>query len=68
MPTEPSTPTTPESTLTDIYNKVGIKQLAEEAIRHYFEESRTHLARVAVDDSRKAVLTQYTDAMMKRQY
>ena len=54
--------------VTDIYNKVGIKQLAEEAIRHYFEESRTHLARVAVDDSRKAVLTQYTDAMMKRQY
>ena len=54
--------------VTDIDNKVGIKQLAEEAIRHYFEESRTHLARVAVDDSRKAVLTQYTDAMMKRQY
>ena len=54
--------------VTDIYNKVGIKQLAEEAIRHYFEESRTHLARVAVDDSRKAMLTQYTDAMMKRQY
>ena len=53
--------------VTDIYNKVGIKRLAEEKIEYYFAQSRKYLAAIKVDDERKAVLTDYTDQMMRRE-
>ena len=53
--------------VTDIYNKVGIKRLAEEKIEYYFGQSRKYLADIKVDDERKAVLTAYTDQMMRRE-
>ena len=53
--------------VTGIYDNVGIKQLAEEKIEYYFAQSRKYLAAVSVADERKAVLTGYTDSMMKRQ-
>ena len=53
--------------VTGIYDNVGIKQLAEEKIEYYFAQSRKYLAAVNVADERKAVLTGYTDSMMKRQ-
>ncbi len=52
--------------VTDIYNNVGIKQLAESKIEYYFDQSRKYLAAVNVPEERKAVLTEYTDKMMKR--
>ena len=55
------------ATVTDIYNKVGIKRLAEEKIEYYFAQSRKYLAAIKVDDERKAVLTDYTDQMMRRE-
>lgn len=53
--------------VTDIYNKVGIKRLAEEKIEYYFGQSREYLAAINVDDERKAVLTAYTYQMMRRE-
>ena len=53
--------------VTDIYNQVGIKRLAEEKIEYYFAQSRKYLADVKVADERKAVLAAYTDKMMKRE-
>lgn len=52
--------------VTAIYDKVGIKELAEQKINYYFDQSRKYLATVNVPDERKAVLAGYTDKMMKR--
>lgn len=52
--------------VTAIYDKVGIKELAEQKINYYFDKSRKYLAAVNVPDERKAVLAGYTDKMMKR--
>lgn len=52
--------------VTAIYDKVGIKELAEQKINYYFDQSRKYLAAVNVPDERKAVLAGYTDKMMKR--
>ena len=42
--------------VTAIYDKVGIKELAEQKINYYFDQSRKYLAAVNVPDERKAVL------------
>lgn len=52
--------------VTAIYDKVGIKELAEQKINYYFDQSRKYLVAVNVPDERKAVLAGYTDKMMKR--
>ena len=54
--------------VTDLYNKIGIRQLAEAKIQHYFDESRKYLAAVKVPEERKAELKAYTDKMMHREY
>ena len=54
--------------VTDLYNKIGIRQLAEAKIQHYFDESRKYLAAVDVPERRKAELKAYTDKMMHREY
>lgn len=53
--------------VTDIYNQIGIRQICEEKINYYFEESKKYLAKVNVDDERKQILRQYTAEMMKRE-
>lgn len=52
--------------VTSIYNELGIGQLAEAKIKQYFDESRLYLSRVSVAEEHKQVLTDYTNAMMKR--
>ena len=52
--------------VTAIYDKVGIKELAEQKINYYFDQSRKYLAAVNVPDERKAVLAGYTYKMMTR--
>lgn len=59
-------PTEKIAAVTAIYDKVGIKELAEQKINYYFDQSRKYLAAVNVPDERKAVLAGYTDKMMKR--
>ena len=54
--------------VTDLYNKIGIRQLAEAKIQYYFDESRKYLAAVNVPEARKAELKAYTDKMMHREY
>ena len=54
--------------VTALYNKIGIRQLAEAKIQHYFDESRKYLAAVKVPEERKAELKAYTDKMMHREY
>lgn len=54
--------------VTAIYNKLGIDRLAEEKIKHYFEESRKYLSALGVPEERLRELRAYTDKMMKREY
>ena len=54
--------------VTDIYNQLGIAQLAQAKIEHYFAESRQYLDRVGVPAEQKQVLTDYTNRMMNRKY
>ena len=53
--------------VTEIYNQIGIRQICEEKINHYFEESKKYLAKINVADERKQILLQYTAEMMKRE-
>ena len=64
--TEEFDPAEKIAAVTAIYDKVGIKELAEQKINYYFDQSRRYLAAVNVPDERKAVLAGYTDKMMKR--
>lgn len=52
--------------VTEIYNRLGIDNLAEQRIKEYFEQSRQHLDELSVSDDRKAVLREYTERMMNR--
>ena len=52
--------------VTAIYDKLGIKTLAEEKIKECFDESRQYLERISIGDDRKLVLREYTERMMNR--
>ena len=52
--------------VTTLYDQIGIRQLCEQKINHYFDECRKYLARVGVNDERKQQLLDYTDEMMER--
>ncbi len=52
--------------VTAIYDKLGIGRLAEVKISEYFGDSRKFLRNVSAADDRKAVLLDYTTAMMHR--
>ena len=52
--------------VTDIYDRLGIRQLAEERIAEYFSESRLWLDRIQVSEEKKSVLRQFTERMMNR--
>lgn len=53
--------------VTEIYNQIGIRQICEEKINYYFEESKKYFAKINVADERKQTLLQYTAEMMKRE-
>ena len=52
--------------VTAIYDRLGIRTLAEEKIKECFEESRQYLDRISISDDRKQVLREYTERMMNR--
>ena len=54
--------------VTEIYNEIGINDLATEKIRFYFNESLNELDAVAIPDERKVELLAYTKELMKREY
>ena len=54
--------------VTRLYDAIGIRQLCEAKINHYFEEAQQILSQVGVADERKEQLRRYTAEMMKREY
>lgn len=54
--------------VTQIYNEIGISQLAEQKIKHYFNESRKYLEDINLSKERKLELEAYMVKMMKRNY
>ncbi len=54
--------------MTRLYNEIGIDQLAQEKIRHYFNESRKYVDAIEVDNARKQQLRAYAGQMMNRNY
>ena len=52
--------------VTRLYNEIGIDQLAQEKINHFFEASKTFLDAVSVPEERKQELRAYVAKMMKR--
>ena len=53
--------------VTALYDEIGIRELCEEKINHYFSESKRLLDSVCVDDSRKEIMRGYISEIMKRQ-
>lgn len=53
--------------VTNLYNEIGIRELCEQKIEQYYQESLVYLAKVSVSDERKAEIKAYAAEMMKRQ-
>lgn len=53
--------------VTDIYNRLGIRELCEDRINYYFAESEECLARVGVPEERKRQLRDFMAYLMKRE-
>lgn len=54
--------------VTELYNEIGINELATEKIKFYFKECLKELDAVAVPEERKTELYAYTRELMKREY
>ena len=52
--------------VTRLYDEIGIRQLCEEKINYYFEQSRQYLDRVGVAEERKQALRQYMEELLHR--
>lgn len=53
--------------VTELYNEIGIRELCEQKIEEYYQESLVYLAKVNIPEERKAELKAYAADMMKRQ-
>lgn len=53
--------------VTRLYDEIGIRQLCEAKIEHYFAEGKKWLDQVALPEERKVELRAYTNQMMKRE-
>lgn len=65
--TTPSDPTAKIEEVLDIYSKINIKAITEEAIRKEFEEAKECLAAIQVDEEHKAILLELADALLGRE-
>ena len=54
--------------VTELYNEIGINELAMEKIKFYFKECLKELDAVAMPEERKTELYAYTHELMKREY
>lgn len=50
-----------------IYDALGIPEIIDRKINHFFNKGFTHLDRVSGDDTQKEILRAYTQALMERQ-
>ena len=53
--------------VTDIYNKIGIRELCEKRINAYFDEARACLDKISVAEEKKRQLRRFTDQMLHRE-
>ena len=53
--------------VTELYNEIGIRELCEQKIEAYYQESLVYLAKINLPEERKAELKDYAAEMMKRQ-
>jgi len=53
--------------VTELYNEIGIRELCEQKIEEYYQESLVYLAKISLPEERKAELKAYAAEMMKRQ-
>ena len=53
--------------VTELYNEIGIRELCEQKIEEYYQESLVYLAKINLSEERKAELKAYAAEMMKRQ-
>lgn len=53
--------------VTSIYNEVGIDDLCRKKIEHYFSQGERFLKNVQVEESRKAMLREFSNSLLKRQ-
>ncbi|WP_028902215.1 MULTISPECIES: polyprenyl synthetase family protein [unclassified Prevotella] len=53
--------------VTALYNEIGIRELCEQKIEEFYQESLVYLAKVNVSEERKTILKAYAADMMKRQ-
>ena len=53
--------------VTELYNEIGIRELCEQKIEEYYQESQVYLANICIPEERKAELKAYAAEMMKRQ-
>ena len=67
LQTEPAHPQEKIAAVTELYNKIGVDQLASQKIQHYFAIALQLLQTLNVPEQRKAELVSYTHAMMSRQ-
>ena len=53
--------------VTKLYDQIGIRQLCEEKIKQYFDESRQCLELIQLPTERKQMLSDYMDELMSRE-
>lgn len=53
--------------VTRLYDEIGIRQLCEQKMEACYALAKEYLAKVSVSEERKAILSAYAAAMMKRQ-
>ncbi len=54
-------------TITAIYNRIGIRELAEAEMARFFESAMVHLRAIPVSDERKSILTSFAEKLMVRE-
>lgn len=52
--------------ITDIYNRLGIKEVCEQKMEYYFKEAIENLEKVAVSETRKKELISLAETLMSR--
>lgn len=54
--------------VTRLYDEIGIRELCEEKISHYFAEGKKYLKKVNLPEEKKEQLIVFTAQLMKREY
>jgi geranylgeranyl diphosphate synthase type II len=52
--------------VTAIYDQLGVRKIAEDAMNYYYQKAMDNLSNVAVDDTRKRILIQLAQQLMNR--